>query len=123
LFAGQVVSVATTGVTSNAATAESVALSPQTVGGVIASIVAPSSSAGYTTYTLTLTTGGWLNTLTGLTTVTVYTNGNVQAINSTTLAVGDNARFNGFLFKNNGALVLLADVQAPGPGNPIVPHQ
>jgi len=123
LFAGQVVSVATTGVTSNAATAESVALSPQTVGGTIASILAPSSSAGYTTYTLTLTTGGWLNTLTGLTTVTVYTNGNVQAINTAALAAGDNARFNGFLFKNNGSLVLLADVQAPGPGNPIVPHQ
>ena len=123
LFAGQVVSVATTGVTGNAATAESIALSPQTVGGTIASVTAPSSSAGYTTYTLTLTTGGWLNTLTGLTSVTVYTNGNVQAINTTALAVGDTARFNGFLFNNNGALVLLADVQAPGPGNPIVPHQ
>jgi hypothetical protein len=118
LFAGQVVSVATGGVTSNAATATSVALSPQTVGGTIASIA---TSGGYSVYTVTLTSGGWLATLTGQTNVTVYANDNVQAINSNPIAVGDSARFNGFLFKNSGSLVLLACVQADGPGQPIGP--
>jgi hypothetical protein len=119
LFAGQVVSVATNGVTGNAATAVSVALSPQTVGGTIASIA--NSSGNYTAYALTLPSGSWLAALTGLTTVTVYANDNVQAINSSQMAVGNSVRFNGFLFNNNGSLVVLADVQADGPGQPIGP--
>jgi hypothetical protein len=119
LFAGQVVSVATSAVASNAATAVSVSLSPQTVDGSIAKVASASGAAGYTAYTVTLATDNWLATLTGQSTVTVYTNGNVQAINSNTLAAGDAARFNGFLFNNNGSLVLLADVQASGPGSPI----
>jgi len=64
----------------------------------------------------------WLAALTGESTVTVYTNGNLQVINKTALAVGDAARFNGFLFKVNGKLVLFADVQADGPGQAIGPH-
>ncbi|MDR3745266.1 MAG: DUF5666 domain-containing protein [Acidobacteriaceae bacterium] len=122
LFAGQVVSVATSGVTNNAATALSVALSPQTVDGTIASVVVAANANAYTAYTLTLVSGSWLATLTGQTTVTVYTNGNVQSINGSAFAVGSTARFNGFLFNNNGALVLLADVQAGPPGTPIVGH-
>jgi hypothetical protein len=121
MFAGQVVSVATSGVTNNAATAVSVALSPQTVDGTIASIGSSSGTGGYIAYTLTLPSGGWLATLTGQTTVTVYANDNVQAINSNPMVVGDSVRFNGFLFNNNGKLVLLACVQANGPGNPIGP--
>ena len=119
MFAGQVVSVATTGVTSNAATAVSVTLSPQTVDGTIASIA---TASGYTAYTVTLNSAGWLATLTGQTTVTVYTNDNVQQVNSTAPAVGDTARFNGFLFNSSGKLVLIACVQADGPGNPMGPH-
>jgi hypothetical protein len=121
LFAGQSVSVATNGVTNNAATAVFVALNPQTVGGTIASIGNPGSPAGFTSYTLTLPSDSWLATLTGKTTVTVYTNANVQAINSAPLTVGDTARFHGFLFNNKGTLVLLAAVEADGPGNPIGP--
>lgn len=121
LFAGQVVSVTTTGVTNQAATAVGVALSPQTVDGTISAI--GSASGGYTTYTVALASGSWLATVSGKTTVTVYVNGNVQAINSTTLAVGDAARFNGFLFNNGGALALVACVQANGPGSPIAPPQ
>lgn len=121
LFAGQVVSVAASTVTNNAATATSVALSPQTVDGTIASIGNSSSSSGYTVYTLTLPSAAWLATLTGKTTVTVYANGNLQEINKSPIAVGGAVRFNGFLFNNNGALVLIADVQADGPGNPIGP--
>jgi len=119
MFAGQSVSVAVSGVTNNAATALAVGLNPQTVGGTIATISNPSSPAGFTSYTLTLASDNWLALLTGKTTVTVYTNVNVQAITSKALSVGDQARFNGFLFNNNGALVLLAGVEADGPGTPI----
>ena len=118
IFAGQSVSVATTGVTSNAATAVKVRLNPQTVHGTIASI---NTTGGNTVYTLTLPSGHWLATLTGLSTVTVYANGNQQAINSTSPAVGSNIRFNGFLFNVGGKLILLADVQADPPGSPIAP--
>ena len=121
LFAGQVVSVAASSVTNNAATAVSVSVAPQTVDGTVASI---SSANGYAAYVVTLPSGGWLATLTGMTSVTVYTNDNVQAINTNPIAVGSSVRFNGFLFKNSGALVMLADVQAPPPGQPIgSPHQ
>lgn len=122
LFAGQVVAVvAANGVTNNAATAQSVALAPQTVAGTITGIAAPTCSACWGQVTLTLPSGSWLATVTGLSTVTVYTNGKLQAINVSPAAAGALVRFNGFLFKNNGALVLLADVQADGPGNPIGP--
>jgi hypothetical protein len=118
LFAGQVASVATSSVTNNAATAASVILSPQTLDGTVAGI---SSASGYTAYVVTLPSGAWLATLTGLSSVTVYANDNVQAINTNAIAVGSSVRFNGFLFNNSGMLVMLADVQAPGTGNPIGP--
>jgi hypothetical protein len=61
-------------------------------------------------YTLTLDPTSWLAMLTGETTVTIYTNGDGQELNKTTLAEG----FNGFFFKVNGALVLFADARAFG---------
>lgn len=117
MFAGQNVAVATSGVTSNAATAINVSLAPQTVDGTIASIT---TGAGGDVYTITLNSSGWLAKLTGSSTVTVYTNGNLQQVNATAPAVGSTIRFNGFLFKSNGALVLLADVCAPPPGQPMM---
>jgi hypothetical protein len=118
MFAGQVVSVIAASVTNNAATAESVYLTPQTVNGTVAGT---KTSGDYTAITVTLPTGSALATLTGLTTVTVYTNANLQSINAPTIAVGSTVRFNGFLFKSAGGLVLVADVQAPPPGQPIGP--
>ena len=123
LFAGQAVAVATNGVTNNAATATGVAMAPQTVSGTIASLAAPTCMACFAQYTLTLPAGSWLATLTGQSTVTVYTNGSVQAITSSTIAATKTARFNGFLFKVNGSLVMLAAIEADGPGTPIGPHQ
>jgi hypothetical protein len=117
LFAGQNVAVATNSVSDNAATATSVTLAPQTVNGTIASIT---TGSGGDIYTLTLNSTGWLAKLTGLTTVTVYTNSNLKQISSTTPAVGSTIRFHGFLFESNGSLVLLADVQAPPPGQPMM---
>jgi len=104
-------------VTSNAATAINVALAPQTVDGTIASMTAGS---GGEVYTITLNSTGWLAKLTGLSTVTVYTNGNLQQVGPTAPTVGSTIRFNGFLFKSNGALVLLAGVQGPPPGQPMM---
>ena len=118
LFAGQNVAVTADGVTNNAATAKTITLAPQTVDGTVASI-ATAQDMGTTTYTITLDSMSWLATLTGQTKVTVYTNGNLEEINKTTLAVGDTARFNGFLFKVNGVLTLFADVEADGEGHAI----
>jgi hypothetical protein len=119
LFAGQNVGVATNGVTNNAATATGVMLAPQTIVGTITSAVQPMCLPCWGQITLTLPAGNWLATLTGQTTVTVYTNGNLQPINVSPVAASAVVRFNGFLFKNNGALVMLAAVQADGPGAPI----
>jgi hypothetical protein len=120
LFPGENVAVTTDTVTNNAANAISIALAPQTVGGTIASITSGDGKA-HMVYTITLDSTSWLAALTGESTVTVYTNGNLQMINKAALAVGDAARFNGFLFKVNGKLVLFADVQADGPGQAIGP--
>ena len=118
MFAGQNVAVATNGVSNNAATALNIALAPQTVDGTIASVTA--GSGGAEIYTITLNSTGWLVKLTGLSTVTVYTNGNLQQVGPTAPTVGSTIRFNGFLFKSNGALVFLAGVQGPPPGQPMM---
>ena len=123
LFAGQAVAVATNGVTNNAATATAVAMAPQTVSGTIANLAAPTCMACLAKYTLTLPANSWLATLTGQTTVTVYSNNGMQAISSTAAAVNRIVRFNGFLFNINGSLVMLAAVEADGPGTPIGPQQ
>lgn len=121
LFAGQAVAVATNGVTNNAATATSIAMAPQTIDGSITGAVAPTCLGCWQQFTLTLPAGSWLATLTGQTKVTVYTNGNIQPINISPVAVGGTVRFNGFLFKVNGSLILVAAVEADGPGTPIGP--
>ena len=131
LFAGQVVGVATTGVSNGAATAAIVALSPQTVGGTITSITPPMAQyvPNWVKTVIALPSGSWLTTLTGQTTVTVYTPIGcassmtcfLQAINNTPPAIGDTIRFNGFLFNNCGSLVMVALIQADGPGTPIAP--
>jgi hypothetical protein len=132
LFAGQVVSVATNGVTNNAATANSVALAPQTVDGTITGIYPPVNNVvpNWAKTVIALPSGSWLATVTGQSSVTVYTpigcptaaGCYLQQINSTPPAVGNTIRFNGFLFKNSGSLVMVALVQADGPGTPIGPN-
>ena len=73
-------------------------------------------------YTLTLESTSWLATLTGESTVTVYTNDSLQDMNPWTPTVGDPAPFGGFLFKVNGGLVLFAHAQTGGPGHAIGPN-
>jgi hypothetical protein len=120
IFAGQHVGVVTTstGVTSGSATATTVLLQPQTIDGVITNIA---YSGGYTVYTVTLPAGHWLATLTGQTTVLVYTNNMVVIPLSTAPpAVSATMRFNGYLFNVSNQLRLLACVQAGPPGPPII---
>jgi hypothetical protein len=119
IFAGQHVGVVTTstGVTSGAATAATVILQPQTISGAITNIT---PSGAYTVYTVTLPAGHWLATLTGQTTVLVYTNSKVVPLTATTPAVSAVMRFNGYLFNDAGTLRLLACVQAGPPGVPII---
>ena len=73
-------------------------------------------------YTLTLESTSWLATLTGESTVTVYTNGSLHDRDAGPAAFGDAASFSGFLFKVNGGLVLFADVQNGGVGYAIGPN-
>lgn len=123
LFAGQVVAVATNGVTNNAATAASVTLAPQTVDGTITSAVAPACIPCWGQVTLSLASDNWLATVTGQTTVLVAvpTSSIMQVIPATPPGVGATARFNGFLFNHNGTLTLVALVEGPGPGIAIGP--
>ena len=73
-------------------------------------------------YTLTLDSTSWLATLTGDTTLTIYTNGNLEEISSTALAVGDDACFHGFLFHINGSPALFADLHRDRPARAIGPN-
>jgi hypothetical protein len=119
IFAGQQVAVVTTtaGVTSGAATAGSVLLQPQTITGAITNIT---TSGGYNVYTVTLPTGSWLATITGQSTVLVYTNSQVVPLTSTSPTVNATMRFNGYLFNVGGTLRLLACAQAGAPGISII---
>ena len=121
LFAGQVVAVATSGVTNNAATASAVILAPQTVAGTITGGVAPACIPCWASLTLTLPSDSWLATVTGKTTVVVILPGGVQALPGVPATAAGMVRFNGFLFENNGTLTLVALVEGPPPGTAIGP--
>lgn len=116
LFPGENVAVTTTGVSNDAATADTISPAPQTISGTITAI---STSNSMTVYTLTLPSDSWVASLSGITTATVYTNRNCQALSSIAPAAGDTVRFNGFLFKVNGSLTMLANVRAGRPGDAI----
>jgi len=99
----------------------SIAVLLQTVDRTIVAI-STSHRKGTMVYTMLLDSTSWLAKLTGETTVTVYANGNLHEIDKAVLAMSDAARFNGFLFKVNGSLVMFADVEADRPGHPIGPN-
>lgn len=121
LFAGQVVAVETSGVSSNAATAQTVFLASQTVAGTITGGLAPICMGCWGQLTLTLPAGSWLASVTGQSTVTVILPGGIQALPGATAATSSVVRFNGFLFKNGGVLTLVAVEEGPPPGTPIGP--
>jgi hypothetical protein len=122
LFAGQVVAVQTSGLSGNAATAQTVFLAPQTVSGTITGGVMPACIPCWGQLTLTLPSGSWLATITGQTTVNVIVpTASLQALPGATAAASSVVRFNGFLFNNSGVLTLVAVVEGPPPGTPIGP--
>lgn len=105
IFAGQNVSVIAPTVSGTTVAATAVILRQQPIAGTIAAIA---SSGGYTVYTVTLAPTDFLVSLTGMSTVNVYTNSNTQVITTTPLAVGSTARFQGLLFNAGGSLSLIS---------------
>ena len=119
LSAGQNVAVVTSALTGTTATASTITLVPQTVGGTVVSIATLPS--GLTAYTITLPTSSALGNLTGASTVVVYSNSTTQFMNATAIAVGSTVRFNGLLFNDAGTLRLLSG--ACSDGEPQAPPQ
>lgn len=114
LIPGQNVAVQASAISGTTATASTVSLVPQTVSGTVAAIA---QSGGFTVYTVTLASGSALESLSGATTVTVYSNASTQFWNSTgTVAVGSSVRFNGLLFNSGGTLRLVGAECSGQPG-------
>jgi hypothetical protein len=117
LTPGQSVGVSTSSVSGTTATASSVNLIPQTLGGTVTAIA---TSGNYTAYTLSLVSGNAFTELSGASTVTVYTStataGPVASTNSTPIKVGSQVRFNGLVFNTgSGAFSMVAGCSPDGP--------
>ncbi|HEY4379087.1 MAG TPA: DUF5666 domain-containing protein [Acidobacteriaceae bacterium] len=99
LVAGQTVGVIASSISGNTATASNVTLVPQTLSGTV---TAKATSGGYNVYTLTLASGSAFATLSGATTVTVYTSSATVPMATNAIAAGSNVRFNGLVFNLGG---------------------
>jgi hypothetical protein len=115
LTAGQTVAVTTSALSGTTATAADVYLAPQTVDGTVTAI---SSSGSYDIYTLTLASGSAFTSLSGASTVTVYASSATAAMNSATIAVGSQVRFNGLIFNDSGTFRMVAGVCPDGNPHP-----
>jgi hypothetical protein len=116
ISAGQAVGVVATGISGSTATATSVYLIPQTLGGTVSAVT---TSGGYTAYTLTLASGSAFATLSGATSVTVYTStataGPVGVTAPPPIVVGSNVRFNGLVFNiGTGKFAMVAGCSPDG---------
>ena len=117
LTAGQAVGVVASSVSGTTATASNVYLIPQTIGGTVTAV---STSGSYTAYTLTLNSGSAFASLSGASTVTVYTSaataGPVVSTNNTPIKVGSQVRFNGLIFNTgSGTFSMVAGCSPDGP--------
>ena len=115
IFAGQNVATVASAVSGTTATATTVTLLPQTIGGTVTAVT---TTGGFTAYTVTLPSPSALATLTGASTATVYLDNNSQRMTAAPIAVGATARFNGLLFSNGGSLVMYAGSCSDGQGAP-----
>jgi hypothetical protein len=121
LVAGQSVGVVTSSITGSTAVASNVYLIPETVGGTVTAIT---TSGSYTAYTLTLNSGSAFTSLSGVTTITVYTGAATappppSATTPPAIAVGSNVRFNGLIFNlGSGNFAMVADCSPDGPPGP-----
>jgi len=114
---GQTVGVVASSVLGTTATATSVDLIPQTVGGTVSAIT---TSGNYTVYTLTLASGDAFTSLSGASTVTVYTStataGPVVSTNNSPIKVSSQVRFNGLIFNTgSGTFSMVAGCSPDGP--------
>jgi hypothetical protein len=116
MTAGQTVGVVASSVTGTTAVAANVYLVPQTVGGTVTAIATRGS---YTAYTLTLASGSAFASLSGASTVTVYTatatSAAPAATNNTPIKVGSQVRFNGLIFNTgSGTFSMVAGCSPDG---------
>jgi hypothetical protein len=116
LTAGQTVGVVASSFSANAATATNVYLVPQTLGGTVSAIA---TAGGYTAYTLTLNSGSAFTSLSGASTVTVYTSAATAPPPSATappaIKVGSQVRFNGLVFNlGSGSFAMVAGCSPDG---------
>lgn len=117
LTAGQAVAVQASAVspTAGTATADKVFLVPQTLGGTVSAIT---SGGGFTTYTLTLPSGAAFTSLTGATSITVYSTSATVGMSMNAIAVGSTVRFNGLVFKTATGYAMVAGCSPDGaPGH------
>lgn len=124
LVAGQSVGVVTSAFSSSAqtATASTVYLAPQTVDGTVTAIA---TSGAYTAYTYSLASGSAFTSLSGATTITVYTGAATAPPPGATvsgatpppaIAVGSTVRFNGLIFNlGSGSFAMVAGCSPDGP--------
>ena len=97
--AGQTVGVIASSVSGSTATAANVYLIPQTVGGTV---TAKATSGAYNVYALTLASGSAFASLSGATTITVYTSSATVPMATTPIAATSQVRFNGLIFSLGG---------------------
>ncbi len=107
LTAGQRVAVAASAVSGTNVTASSVFLIPQTLGGTVSAV---STSGNFNVYTLTLATGSAFTSLSGASSVVVYTTSNTINKTTTPIAVGSVVRFNGLVFNDAGTFRMVSGV-------------
>jgi hypothetical protein len=121
LSAGQSVGVVASSVSGTTATASNIYLTPQTLGGTVTAI---STVSGWTRYTLSLPSGSAFTTLSGASTVTVYTSAATApppptAVSGTAppaIAVNSVVRFNGLVFSTGGGTFsMVAGCSPDGP--------
>jgi hypothetical protein len=119
ITAGQTVGVVASSVSGTTAAASNVYLISQTVGGTITAV---STSGSYTAYTLTLASGSAFASLSGASTVTVYTSAATvgpvapTATTNTPIKVGSQVRFNGLIFNTgSGTFSMVAGCSPDGP--------
>jgi hypothetical protein len=124
LVAGQTVGVVTSAFSASAetATATTVYLAPQTVDGTVTAIA---TSGAYTAYTFSLASGSAFSSLSGASTITVYTGAATAPPPASTatgatappaITVGSTVRFNGLIFNlGSGSFAMVAGCSPDGP--------
>jgi hypothetical protein len=121
LTSGQAVGVITSGTLASPLSGSSVAatnvyLVPQTIDGTVTAV---STSGTYNTYTLTLASGSAFGSLSGATSITVYTGsataGPVGVASPPAITVGSTVRFNGLIFNlGSGKFAMVAACSPDG---------